>query len=169
MKIEEVIKQLERLIDDREAFIRAYAPDRNVFVRDKEALEEAMKVLKQYNRLVQVKARPVKQHIKIQYEGEELTIKELVDRLRYALVDRDDWKELAEARYDWILELKKQLSDAQTVRHGRWITVVETDGKEHSKCADCQMELDGLEDAYSFCPYCGAKMDGKDTNVPTNF
>lgn len=49
--------------------------------------------------------------------------------------------------------------DVQPVRHGRWITVVETDGKEHSKCADCQMELDGLEDAYSFCPHCGAKMD----------
>ena len=51
--------------------------------------------------------------------------------------------------------------------HSRWITVVETNGKEYSKCADCQMELDGLEDAYSFCPYCGAKMDDKDINVPT--
>lgn len=45
MTAEEIIKQLERLIDDREAFIRAYAPDRNVFVRDKEALEEAVKIL----------------------------------------------------------------------------------------------------------------------------
>lgn len=51
--------------------------------------------------------------------------------------------------------------------HSRWITVVETNGKEYSKCANCQMELDRLEDAYSFCPYCGAKMDGKDINVPT--
>lgn len=51
--------------------------------------------------------------------------------------------------------------------HSRWITVVETNGKEYSKCANCQMELDGLEDAYSFCPYCGAKMDDKDINVPT--
>ena len=49
MTAEEIIEQLERLIDDREAFIRAYAPDRNVFVRDKEALEEAVKVLKRYN------------------------------------------------------------------------------------------------------------------------
>lgn len=50
--------------------------------------------------------------------------------------------------------------DAQPVQHGRWITVVGADGKEYSKCSDCQTELDGLEDAYSFCPYCGAKMDG---------
>lgn len=50
-------------------------------------------------------------------------------------------------------------ADVQPVRHGRWITVTDVNGKEYSKCADCQMELDGLEDAYSFCPYCGAKMD----------
>lgn len=45
MTAEEIIGQLERMIDEREAFIRAYAPDRNVFVRDKEALEEAVKIL----------------------------------------------------------------------------------------------------------------------------
>lgn len=45
MTAEEIVEQLERLIDDREAFIRADAPDRNVFVRDKEAREEAVKTL----------------------------------------------------------------------------------------------------------------------------
>ena len=40
----------------------------------------------------------------------------------------------------------------------RWITVVEVDGEQYSKCAACQTELDGLEDAYLFCPYCGAPM-----------
>lgn len=165
MTAEEIIEQLERLIDDREAFIRAYAPDRNVFVRDKEALEEAVKVMKQYNRLMQVKARPVKQRLKIQYEGEELTIKELVDRLRYALVDRDDWKELAEARYDWILELKKQLADIQPVRHGRWI--VEDEDYEDSIyiCSACGYEFvitagDLESNELNYCPKCGAKMDG---------
>ena len=39
-----------------------------------------------------------------------------------------------------------------------WITVVEVSGKEYSKCAACQMGLDGLEDAYLFCPHCGAPM-----------
>lgn len=158
MKIEEVIKQLERLIDDREAFIRAYAPDRNVFVRDKEALEEAVKVMKRYNRLMQVKVRPVKQHIKIQYEGEELTIKELVDRLRYALVDRDDWKELAESRFEHMCELKRQLSDAQPVRHGRWINRTEAynDVPKYS-CSQCGFVHIGLRTR--FCPECGLKMD----------
>lgn len=133
MKIEEVIKQLERLIDDREAFIRAYAPDRNVFVRDKEALEEAVKVLKQYNRLMQVKVRPVKQHIKIQYEGEELTIKELVDRLEYRKESQEYLKWAVVEREKEIALLKKQLADARR------------------------------------CDTGGAKMDEKDTNVPTNF
>ena len=40
----------------------------------------------------------------------------------------------------------------------RWITVVEVDGKQYSKCAACQTALDCLEDAYSFCPSCGAPM-----------
>ena len=40
----------------------------------------------------------------------------------------------------------------------RWITVVEVNGEQYSKCAACQNGLDGLEDAYSFCPHCGAPM-----------
>lgn len=127
MRIEEAVELLEGVIYERNAIISYNSELPEIYIKEKVALEEAVKVLKRYNRLMQVKAKPVKQRIKIQYEGEEL---------------------------------KKQLADIQPVRHGRWITVVETDGKEHSKCADCQVELDGLEDAYSFCPYCGAKMDG---------
>lgn len=41
---------------------------------------------------------------------------------------------------------------------GRWITVVEVNGKQYSKCAACQEGLDGLEDTYNFCPRCGAAM-----------
>lgn len=128
---------------------------------ENQALEEAVKVLKQYNRLVQVKVRPVKNHIKIQYEGEELTIKELVDK-----VDRDDWKELAEAQYERILELKKQLADVQPVRHGRW-KLVGADSRGRGGtwiCTDCNTCQPYVSD---YCPHCGAKMDDKDINVPT--
>lgn len=165
MRIEEAIELLEGVIYERNAIISYNSELPEIYIKEKVALEEAVKVLKRYNRLVQVKARPVKQHIKIQYEGEELTIKELVDRLRYALVDRDDWKELAEARYDWILELKKQLSDAQTVRHGRWITEDEYYVDDTYICSACGYEFvitDGdLEsNELNYCPGCGAKMDG---------
>lgn len=40
----------------------------------------------------------------------------------------------------------------------RWITVAEVNGEQYSKCAACQTGLDGLEDAYLFCPHCGAPM-----------
>lgn len=165
MKIEEVIKQLERLIDDREALIRAYAPDRNVFVRDKEALEEAMKVLKQYNRLVQVKVRPVKQHIKIQYEGEELTIRELIERLEDVQAWRKHWKELAMRQDKQIDELRRQLSDAQTVQHGRWIAEDEDYEDSIYICSACGYEFiitagDLESNELNYCPRCGAKMDG---------
>lgn len=39
-----------------------------------------------------------------------------------------------------------------------WITVTEINGKQYSKCANCQNCLDGIEDAYLFCPACGAPM-----------
>lgn len=116
---------------------------------------------------VKVKVMPAETHIKVQYEGEELTIKELVSKLEYLKGSHDYLKWVVVEKEKEIALLKKQLADVQPVRHGRWITVVETNGKEYPKCANCQMELDGLEDAYSFCPYCGAKMDGKDINVPT--
>ena len=39
-----------------------------------------------------------------------------------------------------------------------WITVIDTSGRSWSKCSGCQKELDGMEDAYDFCPHCGAPM-----------
>ena len=39
-----------------------------------------------------------------------------------------------------------------------WITVCNNIGERWSKCCDCQNELDGMEDGFLFCPYCGAPM-----------
>ena len=163
MTVEKIIEQLERLIDDREAFIRAYAPDRNVFVRDKEALEEAVRMIKRYNRMVQVKAKPVKQRIKIQYEGEELTIKELVGKLEYLKGSQEYLKWAVVEREKEIALLKKQLADAQAVKHGQWIYDEKTTNTllklTCSKCGwwTINQSVDG---SYNYCPKCGAKMDG---------
>ena len=60
---------------------------------------------------------------------------------------------------DTILSALRPVSREQVEKmRSRWITVVEVDGKQYSKCAACQTELDCLEDAYSFCPHCGAPM-----------
>lgn len=165
MTAEEIIEQLERLIDDREAFIRADAPDRNVFVRDKEALEEAVKVLKRYNRLVQVKTKPVKQRIKIQYEGEELTIKELVGKLEYYKESQEYLKWAVVEREKEIALLKKQLAEAQPVRHGRWILEDEDYVADTYICSVCGYEFiitagDLESNELNYCPRCGAKMNG---------
>lgn len=46
-----------------------------------------------------------------------------------------------------------------------WITVVEINGREYSKCAACQNGLDELEDAYSFCPRCGSPMTDEAVDI----
>ena len=74
------------------------------------------------SRRVQVKAKPVKQRIKIQYEGEELTIKELVGKLEYLKGSQEYLKWVVVEREKEIALLKKQLADIQPVQHGQWIT-----------------------------------------------
>lgn len=53
----------------------------------------------------------------------------------------------------------------ERVRRGHWITVSDIHGEQWSKCGTCQSELDGLEDAYMFCPYCGAPMTDEAVDI----
>ena len=54
-------------------------------------------------------------------------------------------------------------ADVAPVRHERWEIVVGSDGKEHMVCTGCRKQQD-LTDVFSYCPNCGAKMDGGDGN-----
>lgn len=115
---------------------------------------------------IKIKARPVIQRIKIQYEGEELTIKELVDRLhKYKFLFRF-WREQAEKAMKVADELRKMYADyyysksnTSPVKHGQWKLVGKIyDGKADIwKCSVCGGTVMFLTDD---CPYCGAKMDG---------
>lgn len=165
MKIGEAIELLEGMIYERNAIISYSSELPEIYIKEKVALEEAVKVLKQYNRLVQVKVRPVKNHIKIQYEGKELTIKELVDRLhKYKFLFRF-WKEEAEKAMKVADELRKMYADAQPVRHGRWIAEDEYYVDDTYICSACGYEFiitagDLESNELNYCPRCGAKMDG---------
>lgn len=52
--------------------------------------------------------------------------------------------------------------DMQEVRHGKWLYEDSDIGWTDYKCSDCGNIISTVaqdEDLYSFCPYCGAKMD----------
>lgn len=113
MRIKEAIELLEGVIYERNAIISYSSELPEIYIKEKVALEEAVKVLKRYNRLMQVKAKPVKQRIKIQYEGEELTIKELVGKPKYLKESQEYLKWVVVEKGKEIALLKKQLADVQ--------------------------------------------------------
>ena len=50
-------------------------------------------------------------------------------------------------------------ADVATVRHGEWEIVVGSNGKKYMVCTCCRVSQD-LTGVFSYCPNCGAKMDG---------
>ena len=54
-------------------------------------------------------------------------------------------------------------ADVAPVRHGRWEVVVGSNGKEYMVCTCCRVSQD-LTGVFTYCPNCGAKMDGGDGN-----
>ena len=48
-------------------------------------------------------------------------------------------------------------ADVQEVKHGKWTH----DEFDMLCCSECKEELE-FEETTPYCPYCGAKMDGKD-------
>lgn len=48
--------------------------------------------------------------------------------------------------------------DAEPTRHGKWIDVKGSNGKDYRKCSEClhTQEITGL---LNYCPVCGARMD----------
>lgn len=49
--------------------------------------------------------------------------------------------------------------DAEPVRHGRWIYGI-TLNHEWRKCSECLVSQD-IFGCFTYCPNCGAKMDGE--------
>lgn len=56
-----------------------------------------------------------------------------------------------------------QPSDVAPVVHGRW-NVIEGRRLDNAICSNCGRRFQAYYEAYSFCPNCGAKMDGGDSN-----
>lgn len=50
-------------------------------------------------------------------------------------------------------------ADVAPVHHGRWEIVIGSNGKEYMVCTCCRVSQD-LTGVFTYCPNCGAKMDG---------
>ena len=50
-------------------------------------------------------------------------------------------------------------ADVAPVVHGEWEIVVGSNGKEYMVCTCCRVSQD-LTGVFTYCPNCGAKMDG---------
>ena len=199
MELPKVIDQLEELIADRESFIYSDGEARGIYIADKEALEEAVKVLTvirdkrqvtftvypegvfydakepeghMWCRGILMEPEEDRPHIKTQYKGEELTIKELTDRLDKASADRDRYKRLSETRKKQIDELEKQIEDARPlitreavkeIWKGEWEFPIFADGSISDircKCPNCA-SIEAPLIRHNFCPSCGEAMTEK--------
>ena len=70
----------------------------------------------------------------------------------------ESWNRRAEAVKD------QPDGDVVEVRHGKWDYEISDVGWTDYSCSVCRniITVEGQdEDLYSYCPYCGAKMDGK--------
>ena len=115
---------------------------------------------------VKIKVKPAETHVKVQYEGEELTIKELIGKLEYLKGSQEYLKWVVVERDKEIALLKKQIADVQPVRHGQWSKWSScTDGiRDLHICSQCGRgfvtTVDWENCDLQYCPRCGAKMDG---------
>lgn len=70
-------------------------------------------------------------------------------------VPLEDYKSMEQT----VNKLTKAIADAESVKHGHWEVVDETEPRRYG-CSVCK-RLSWTEDNY--CSYCGAKMDGRET------
>ena len=58
-------------------------------------------------------------------------------------------------------------ADVAIVRHGQWISVANKRDRICSRCLHNEPYKNADDDAevFEFCPHCGAKMDGGDSNA----
>lgn len=51
--------------------------------------------------------------------------------------------------------------DAEPIRHGKWIDVKGSNGKDYRKCSEC-LHTQDITGLLNYCPVCGAKMEGEE-------
>ncbi len=64
---------------------------------------------------------------------------------------------------DWVVSFieTQPTADVQEVKHGKWFRTVPTTTKSYRRiCSLCGKIAYMIRARYTYCPWCGAKMDG---------
>lgn len=98
-----------------------------------------------------------------------------------AVIDRyyAEWEyhciKMDEDDREWLRQCIDQAPtiEAEPVRHGRWVPVDCEHPCDEWDCTACggrrtfliEMDADDMEECYPYCPNCGAKMDGGNSDA----
>lgn len=83
-------------------------------------------------------------------------------------IDADKLKEekiYSEERHEYIIPVAEldwaPIADVQEVKHGKWLRTVPTSTWSYRRvCSLCGQTANMIRTRYTYCPWCGAKMDG---------
>ena len=90
---------------------------------------------------------------------------EYINRGRARFEAKRYFKNMAEIQEDLdMLFCMLPAENVSPVRHGRWEIVIGSNGKEYMVCTCCRVSQD-LTGVFTYCPNCGVKMDGGDSNI----
>ena len=136
MKIEEVIKQLESVLDHTRSM--AASPDADdIWKEDIDALEFAITALR--SMLEAGESLTMQQLRKVSHEKiKDSTLQNIANRENEiasppAHIDRSEWT-------------------------AAWVPTTDDDGCVCLKCSACEYDLDSMEESNPFCPSCGRAM-----------
>lgn len=95
-------------------------------------------------------------------------MKEYIDRAKYRerLSNLESWcQDLRKPGLTQALQMFDEIpaADVVPVVHGRW-NVIEGRRLDNAICSNCGRRFQAYYGAYSFCPNCGAKMDGGESD-----
>lgn len=110
-----------------------------------------------------------------EYISKEKVVETIQYRVCQGHGNKEHICERGSCAYCGIMEIMSDISsieatDVQPVRHGKWEIKLGFLGEKYSECSYCRYDISDndvpkhiLKYDYKYCPNCGAKMDGGDS------
>ena len=112
------------------------------------------------------------------YIEREALIRDIGEAVRFTVRDGTPSAEIRGANKIIDRIYSAPTADVVEVKHGEWLQTKEPLGYKDVDCIECSacrdswiidedFDFEFHKQYWNYCPNCGAKMDGKDINVPT--